>query len=275
MPRTGPRTARRARISVGAAAPGTVESQGDAVRGFAPSGNARYFAGMTIPRLIPVLAAALALAACGADEPAAPAGPAPANPTADAAAAAAAADAARERVPADEFLAAIARHCGEAFAGRIVANEPAPAADAPPDPFEGKELVMHVRGCSNKEEELRIPFHVGDDHSRTWILTRTESGLRLKHDHRLPDGSDDPVTMYGGDTQNAGTAQRQEFPVDAESIAMFEREGLSASVTNTWAMEIDPGQRFVYELSRPGGRKFQVEFDLTRTVAAPPTPWGY
>lgn len=242
---------------------------------FARAVHAGYGAGMKITRPCVTLVAALALAACGAADQPEPARPAPADPTADAAAAAAAADAARERVPADEFLAAIARHCGEAFAGRIVANEPAPAADAPPDAFEGKDLVMHVRGCSDREAELRIPFHVGDDHSRTWVLTRTDTGLRLKHDHRLPDGSDDPVTMYGGDTANVGTAQRQEFPVDAESIEMFEREGLSASVTNTWAMEIEPGQRFLYELSRPGGRTFQVEFDLTKTVAAPPTPWGY
>ncbi|MGO3126456.1 MAG: hypothetical protein ACTIJY_00125 [Luteimonas sp.] len=217
----------------------------------------------------------MSLAACGGNESTDPAPPAAANPTADAAAAAAAVDAATQRVPADEFLAAISRHCGEAFAGRIVANEPAPEPGAEPDPFEGKALVMHVRDCSNRKEELRIPFHVGDDHSRTWILTRTEHGLRLKHDHRMPDGSEDPVTMYGGESQNAGTAQRQEFPVDAESIEMFEKEGLNASVTNTWAMEIEPGQRFVYELARPGGRKFQVEFDLTKTVAAPPTPWGY
>jgi len=230
---------------------------------------------ITRPCVTLVAALALALAACGATDQPEPVRPAPADPTADAAAVAAAADAARERVPADEFLAAIAHHCGEAFAGRIVANEPAPEPGAAPDPFEGKELVMHVRDCSNRKEELRIPFHVGDDHSRTWILTRTEHGLRLKHDHRKPDGSDDPVTMYGGESQNAGTAQRQEFPVDAESIALFEQEGLNASVTNTWAMEIEPGQRFVYELARPGGRKFQVEFDLTRTVAAPPTPWGY
>lgn len=230
---------------------------------------------MTISPRCTVLAAALLLAACGADAPAESAGPPPANPTADAAAAAAAVDAAIQKAPADEFLAAIARHCGEAFEGRIVANEPPPGPDAEPDAFEGKTLVMHVRGCNEKEKELRIPFHVGDDHSRTWILTRTEHGMQLKHDHRMPDGSDDPVTMYGGESQNAGTGQRQEFPVDAESVAMFEQEGLAASVTNTWAMEIHPGQRFVYELSRPGGRKFQVEFDLTKTVAAPPAPWGY
>jgi len=27
-------------------------------------------------------------------------------------------------------------------------------------------------------------------------------------------------------------------------------------VTNVWAMEIDPGERFLYELARPGGRLF-------------------
>jgi hypothetical protein len=173
--------------------------------------------------------------------------------------------------PADDFLATLARHCGRAYAGRIVANEPVPTT---PDAFAGKPLVMHVRGCDAPARELRIPFHVGDDHSRTWVLTRTADGLRLKHDHRHADGTEDAVTMYGGETADPGTAHRQEFPVDAESIAMFEREGLTASVTNTWAMEIGPGERFLYELSRPGGRLFQVEFDLGTPVATPPPPWG-
>ena len=38
--------------------------------------------------------------------------------------------------------------------------------------------------------------------------------------------------------------------------------------------EIEPGKRFLYELSRPGGRLFQVEFDLTAPVPLPPAPWG-
>ncbi|MCD7097451.1 hypothetical protein [Stenotrophomonas sp. MMGLT7] len=173
--------------------------------------------------------------------------------------------------PADRFMAAIAAHCGQAFAGRIVANEPATAA---PDPFEGKPLVMHVRGCDAPERELRVPFHVGEDHSRTWVLTRTGGGLRLKHDHRHADGSEDVLTRYGGDSSAAGTALRQEFPVDAESIALFRREGSSASLSNTWAMEVEPRKRLLYELSRPDGRLFQVEFDLSRPVPLPPAPWG-
>ena len=59
----------------------------------------------------------------------------------------------------------------------------------------------------------------------------------------------------------------------AESRTLFAKEGSPASVTNTWAMEIEPGTRFVYELARPG-RTFRVEFDLAQPVAIPPAPWG-
>ena len=173
--------------------------------------------------------------------------------------------------PADAFLAGLSSHCGKAYAGRIIANEPAAAPGSPPDPFEGKPLVMHVRECT--PSVIRVPFHVGEDHSRTWVITRTQDGLRLKHDHRHEDGSPDVLTMYGGDTTATGTAGRQEFPVDAESKALFERQGLTASMSNTWAIELEPGQRYVYELARPG-RLFRVEFDLTKPVALPPPPWG-
>ena len=173
--------------------------------------------------------------------------------------------------PADAFMAAIAMHCGKAYEGRIVANEP---RQATPDAFEGKRLVMQVRGCDMPSRRIEIPFHVGEDRSRTWILTRTASSLRLKHDHRHEDGSPDAMTMYGGDSRDAGSSERQVFPVDADSIAMFRSGGLNASLENTWAMEIHP-HAFVYELSRPNGRKFRVEFDLTRPVPLPPTPWGW
>ena len=176
------------------------------------------------------------------------------------------------RETSEAFLAALSELCGKAFAGRIVANEPAAAPGAPPDPFEGKALVMHVRECT--PGEFRVPFHVGDDHSRTWVITRTAGGgLRLKHDHRHEDGTPDVLTMYGGDTTSPGTAVRQEFPVDAESKALFERQGLKASMTNVWAIELEPDRRYVYELARPG-RLFRVEFDLTEPVALPPPPWG-
>src|SRR3546814_19796560 len=82
---------------------------------------------------------------------------------------------------------------------------------------------MHVRGCDAPARELRVPFHVGDDHSRTWVITRTADGLRLKHDHRHADGREDVLTMYGRDTDAPGSTVPQEFPVAAESIPLFEQ----------------------------------------------------
>jgi hypothetical protein len=170
--------------------------------------------------------------------------------------------------PQSQFFERIAALCGQAFEGRVAVDSPAPTGS---DPFATHPLVMHVRECS--EREIRIPFHVGGDRSRTWVITRTGAGLRLKHDHRHADGSEDVLTQYGGDTVTSGTMARQEFPVDAESRALFTREGRTVSNMNTWAVEIEPGRVFVYELARPQ-RLFRVEFDLTRPVAPPPAPWG-
>jgi len=170
---------------------------------------------------------------------------------------------------AEQFFANVAGLCGKAFAGRVVANEPTPSAA---DPFEGKALVVHVRRC--EKDRLELPFHVGDDRSRTWVLTRVGGAISLKHDHRHRDGASDSLTMYGGITAIAGTVVRQEFPADAESKELFTRLKLPVSLPNVWAMELEPGRRFVYELARPG-RLFRVEFDLTREVPAPPAPWGH
>lgn len=170
-------------------------------------------------------------------------------------------------VAAQVFFEALASHCGGAYSGSIVANEPA----TDNDPFAGKALVVHVRRCT--ADRIEMPFHVGEDRSRTWLLVRTPTGIDFEHDHRHADGSEDVVTRYGGATTTPGTPTRQEFPADAFSRELFEREGLAVSVTNTWAFELE-GDRLVYELARPG-RLFRVEFDLTVPVAAPPAPWGY
>lgn len=167
--------------------------------------------------------------------------------------------------PQDAFFENLKSHCGKAYAGKLVSKD-----DVDAD-FGTKPMVMHVRECS--DTVLRIPFHVGDDHSRTWVISKTDDGLRLKHDHRHEDGSEDAVTQYGGDTIYGGAKSRQVFPVDQFSIDMFEREGLTASVVNVWAVEIN-NATFAYELSRPN-RHFRVEFDVTTPVDIPPAPWGF
>jgi hypothetical protein len=168
--------------------------------------------------------------------------------------------------PQDQFFSRLSALCGRAFEGRI-ASPPVEADRA----FAGQRLVMHVRDCSS--DTIRIPFHVGENRSRTWVVTRTAAGLRLKHDHRHEDGSEDRLTQYGGDTVAPGTAARQEFPADAFSRDLFMRENSPQSVPNVWAMEAEPGRLFAYELRRPG-RFFRVDFDLSRPIAAPAAPWG-
>jgi hypothetical protein len=184
--------------------------------------------------------------------------------------------------PHDAFWRALASHCGKVYAGRLVSDEASDAA------MRGAAMAMHVRECS--PARIAVPFHVRQadgawNRSRTWVFTRTAQGIRLKHDHRHEDGSSDKVTMYGGDTAGVGgfggTARAQDFPVDAESVALFRREGLDVSVTNVWRVEVDPagtpGARFAYQLTRPApnARTFRVEFDLTRPVPPPPAPWGW
>ena len=166
----------------------------------------------------------------------------------------------------DRFFAQLRLLCGNAYEGRVAIGD---AADRD---FASSRLVMHVRRCDARE--IRIPFHVGDNRSRTWVITRTATGLRLKHDHRHEDGSEDVLTQYGGDTADPGTATRQQFPADAFSRALFVRQNIPASTANVWEVEIDPGRGiFAYALTRPN-RHFRVEFDLRRPVPAPPPPWG-
>ncbi|MFT3998169.1 MAG: hypothetical protein QM667_12255 [Asticcacaulis sp.] len=161
------------------------------------------------------------------------------------------------QTPAEVFFDQVKALCGQSFAGQVVSTDPAD------DNFRGKPLIMTVKTCS--DAEIRIPFAVGEDRSRTWVITRLDDGrLRLKHDHRHADGVEDELSQYGGETAGPGTAQVQAFPVDAFSVALFTRTGRSVSNTNVWTMERHD-EAFVYQLSRPN-RLFRVSFDLTQPV---------
>ncbi|WP_273021576.1 hypothetical protein [Rheinheimera sp.] len=164
----------------------------------------------------------------------------------------------------DSFFNNLAALCGKAFAGNV-------SVDTPSSDGFNDRLIMHVRKCTGNQ--LQIPFHVGDDHSRTWIITKTGSGLSLKHDHRQKNGEYDQSTMYGGHTVDAGWANVQSFPADQYSKELFARLGNPQSNSNIWQMYIYP-QTFSYRMIREG-REFRVDFDLTKPVTLPPVPWGY
>jgi hypothetical protein len=170
----------------------------------------------------------------------------------------------------DTFWGNLQKLCGKAFAGTVAAD-----TSNSPD-FAGKALVMHVRSC--EKNRIRIPFFVGDDRSRTWVLTRKKDRIELKHDHRHEDGKPDKVTMYGGTSNNAGEATRQFFPADEQTTKVVAAPvgNAPSAAANVWWIELVAGEHYSYNLRRLGGdRLFTVKFDLKKEVAAPPPPWGW
>ncbi|MCE7040617.1 hypothetical protein [Dyadobacter sp. CY312] len=160
-----------------------------------------------------------------------------------------------------KFWESLKKHCNKSFEGSLLST---PANDD----FAGKKLVMHVRACD--DNTIRIPFFVGDNKSRTWILTFENDRIQLKHDHRHEDGSEDKVTQYGGKATNSGSANIQIFPADQQTTDL-----LPHASTNVWWITLDD-RSFSYNLRRMGSdRLFTVFFDLTKTVENPSAPWGW
>lgn len=153
--------------------------------------------------------------------------------------------------------------CGKAFAGKEVWGAPGSA-------FAGQDIRIQVRECT--PERIRVPLVVGEDRSRTWVFTRTDDGITLRHDHRHADGSEDTITQYGGTTVNRGSAQVQVFPGDQLTADVIAGSGISS----VWQITLEPGQRLIYAGNRVGTpRGFQIDFDLSQPVDAPLAPWGW
>lgn len=150
---------------------------------------------------------------------------------------------------------------GKTFQGKVI--------EAPEgDDFRGKKLVMHV--LEVKEDTIYIPFNVGENRSRTWILTKTDKGIQLKHDHRKEDGTDDEVTMYGGTTSNTGFDGLAMFPADQETVDLLPR-----TATNLWWITVD-NKEFTYNLRRIGSSfQFSISFDLELPIDTPEPSWGW
>ena len=161
----------------------------------------------------------------------------------------------------DIFWETLSKHCGKSYEGKIT-------SEGKNDGFDGERLVMHVKKCT--DNELKIPFFVGDDKSRTWVLTKHEDGTLLKHDHRNQDGTPEELTMYGGKGSNLGNANIQFFPADQETSDMLPR-----ATFNVWWITVDD-TTFSYNLRVINSdRIFSVVFDLTKEVESPGDPWGW
>jgi len=140
--------------------------------------------------------------------------------------------------PRDQFFTTLKNMCGQKFSG---------AMTYPLDPkhdFAGKVLAAHVATCT--DSEVRVPFQVGEDRSRTWVFTRGKAGLELRHDHRHADGTPDAVTMYGGMATTTGSGSAQSFKADDYTAKL-----INGAVTNIWTVSVNSdGSVLTYHLER-------------------------
>jgi hypothetical protein len=153
-----------------------------------------------------------------------------------------------------EFMINLSMYCGKQFSGTVVFPE------GDKNPFKGEPLKIIFESCS--EKQVRIPFHVGTNTSRTWVLTLDEKGLLLKHDHRHADGTPDSITMYGGYAKPNATAFEQSFPADAYTASL-----IPAAATNEWTLALNKEKRMLsYILKRDGQLRFHADYDLSKPI---------
>ncbi len=149
------------------------------------------------------------------------------------------------------FFNNLAVFCGQSFEGEQAYMR------------EGREswdhmhFVMHVTVC--EDDRIHIPFHLDEDHSRTWMFLVEDGKLRFRHDHRDPDGTPQRATMYGGYADGNGTAYKQYFPADDYTI-----ENRISSPSSIWIVELaEDLSSFSYSLFAGETKIFRADFDLT------------
>jgi hypothetical protein len=164
----------------------------------------------------------------------------------------------------EAFWARLEAHCGKAYSGAL-----ADATAYYRPGVEGREATIHFFSC--EAERIHVPFHLEDNRSRNWILTRSDGVLRLKHDHRYEDGREEVVSQYGGDAHGLGLPTRQIFYADA-----YTGELLPDRADNFWFLDFVDEDALEYGVHWPRlGHSVRFTFDLSQPVAAPPAPWGY
>lgn len=150
------------------------------------------------------------------------------------------------------FINAYQPYCGHSYSGHTGFIDLGEDHE-----LDGADFTLILEECG--KDEVRIPFIVNEDSSRTWIVKMTQNGLHLSHDHRYPDGTQYDQNFYGGYADDKGTALLQYFPADHRTI-----EERPQREINRWAKEFDmENERYFYRLYLRDELRFEAEFDLS------------
>lgn len=163
--------------------------------------------------------------------------------------------AATPREAQDAFFENLRGLCGQTFGGRTIL---APTTD---ETFQPARLYMVVEECG--ENEIRVPFIVGEDASRTWVFQRGDEGLTFFHEHLQADGTEYENSGFGGNASDDGTATFQSFP------DFWATADTPPAEHRIWRMRIDAeNDLFVYYLDRGGEPAYRLVFHMGE--ASPP-----
>lgn len=122
------------------------------------------------------------------------------------------------------------------------------------------DFVMHVTVC--EEDKVHIPFHLSNDHSRTWQFLVEDGRLRFRHDHRHEDGSPEDQTLYGGYADGTGNEFVQYFPADD-----YTRQLLNDTLGRKWTIVLaEDLSTMKYQLSYHDQLIFEGTFDLNKPM---------
>ncbi len=152
------------------------------------------------------------------------------------------------------FIENLSALCGKSFPGEQAYRS------HHGESWAGRTMIMHVTVCD--VDKVHIPFHVDEDHSRTWMFEAEDGKLRFMHQHLHEDGTHEEGSMYGGYADEKGTAFVQYFPADEYTGTVI--EGGSG---NLWTVAMDQDLTwFSYRLDRDGEKRFEIRFDLTKPL---------
>lgn len=164
--------------------------------------------------------------------------------------------------PRDAFFENLTALCGGSYLGQITSDQ---AVDAD---WIASVLIVGPVTCTS--DAIRMPLAVGDDTSRTWVVSQSDEGLEFRHEHTEPDGSPSAVTQYGGYALIGGSAERHDFPADELTRENFYENGLTVSLPNIWTLNFD-GETLGYGLFRPATETDPAR-DFRAVFAVQPAP---
>ena len=131
-------------------------------------------------------------------------------------------------------------------------------------PFKGESIWLEVKASGRKE--IRLPIYRDQRIYRTLILGQHEQGFSLQHEHKMPNGLQAEISMYGGYSIGAPSPYIMVFPADA-----YSRQLLGSLRENVWSLAFNNERTILSYIAEENGHvTLQIDFDLTTGINSAP-----